>query len=191
VTIYYGDSAAVSQAITVSAIKRTIMGIIILPMRRFIDSNSGQNAPPIWKVTGPSGRSSSVSIPAAVYVNGETVQVTAVANGAFKDAPNLKNLIIYGGIVQGTQTNVAAATRYTRYPGIKVIGSEAFRNCKNLKTVKCLNSGLTVIKSKAFCNCRKLKTFTVKSKVLKTIGPKADFHIRIDILKTKRYNAVR
>ncbi len=54
---------------------------------------------------------------------------------------------------------------------VKVIGKEAFKNCKNLKTVT-IGKNVTTISDSAFEGCKKLKKITIPSKVTK-IGKKA------------------
>ncbi len=70
-------------------------------------------------------------IPAAYYSETETVQITKIAAGAFRDKDYLKSVVIPDTVTE--------------------IGEMAFNGCKNLQTVH-FGNGLTLIDKNAFTN---------------------------------------
>lgn len=59
---------------------------------------------------------------------------------------------------------------------VTAIGSGAFKNYKNLSSVK-IGSNVVTIGSNAFYGCSKLKTMTITSKKLKNVGTKAIYNV--------------
>ena len=96
-------------------------------------------------VKSKTNKSSRVSIPAKVTIDGKSYKVVSVAKKAFKNDKNLKTVTIGSNV--------------------KTISQEAFAGCKNLTKVT-LGKGVTKIESKAFYQCKKLRTITVKTNKL-------------------------
>ena len=94
--------------------------------------------------TGPTGNSSTVTIPDSVAVNGGQVPVTAIADGAFAQNQQLTTVIIG--------------------KNVRTIGKKAFASCLKLKAVK---GGAAVIRIRdsAFSGCKALKSFPVMGKL--------------------------
>lgn len=87
-------------------------------------------------------KAASITIPAAVKINGYTCKVTSVGKKAFKNS-SLKTVKIGSNATS--------------------IGQEAFYNCKKLKTLT-LGKNVTAIGEKAFYKCSALKKVTLPSK---------------------------
>ena len=90
-------------------------------------------------------------VPNKVTISGTTYTVTAIADNAFKNNKQLKNIVIGSNI--------------------KTIGKNAFMGCSNLKTVT-IGKNVSNIGTKAFYKCTKLSKVTIPSKVNK-IGKQA------------------
>ena len=102
--------------------------------------------------TGPaSNNATSVTIPAAITVNGQTVKITAIADKAFYKNTKLRTITIG--------------------KNIKTIGRSAFYGCSRLQTVKG-GAGVVTLRDSAFGSCKVLKTFPTLSK-LQTLGQSA------------------
>lgn len=96
-------------------------------------------------------KSSSVTIPATVKVNGVSYPVTSVDKGAFKNNTNIKKVKLG--------------------KNIKNIEADAFRGCKNLTSVS-LPSNLQTIEKNSFNGCSSLKSVKLP-KTVKKIGKAA------------------
>ncbi|MCD8015720.1 MAG: leucine-rich repeat protein [Lachnospiraceae bacterium] len=124
-------------------------------------------------VTGPVSKSvTSITVPAAVTIEGMEYQVTAIAAKAFSGCKKLKKVTI--------GTKVAS------------IGKKAFYGCKKLKKVNIKSKVLTSIGASAFQGCTAMKSFVCKSTKLKSIGKKAfygDRKLNRVSLKTKKLKA--
>ncbi|MCD8019570.1 MAG: leucine-rich repeat domain-containing protein [Clostridiales bacterium] len=93
-----------------------------------------------------------VTVPAAITINGQSYKVTSVASGAFKNNKKI--------------TSVTVGSNVTS------IGSKAFYGCTKLtKTV--IGKNVTTIGKKAFAGCTALKKVTFKTTKLKKIGAQA------------------
>lgn len=96
-------------------------------------------------------KSSSVTIPATVKVNGVSYPVTSVDKGAFKNNTNIKKVKLG--------------------KNIKNIEAGAFRGCKNLTSVS-LPSNLQTVEKNSFNGCSSLKSIKLP-KTVKKIGKAA------------------
>lgn len=96
------------------------------------------------------GKASNLTISTAV-VDGKTVKITAIGDGAVKNNRYLVNLTI------------------GKY--VETVGKSSFAKCSKLKTVKG-GSKVTSLGTTSFYNCKALKSFATMGK-LKTIGEKA------------------
>lgn len=96
-------------------------------------------------------KSSSVTIPATVKVNGVSYPVTSVDKGAFKNNTNIKKVKLG--------------------KNIKNIEADAFRGCKNLTSVS-LPSNLQTVEKNSFNGCSSLKSVKLP-KTVKKIGKAA------------------
>ncbi len=92
-----------------------------------------------------------VSVPAAVTIDGVTYRVTSIADNAFANNKKL--------------------TKVTIGSNVTIIGKKAFYKCTKLKTVK-IGGNVTTINASAFYGCSKLTSVTMGSKVT-TISEKA------------------
>lgn len=90
-------------------------------------------------------KTTSVTIPATVKINGVKYKVTAISKNAFKGNTSVKTLTIGSNV--------------------KTIGKQAFYKCTKLKTVK-IGKNVTTIGEKAFYGCKKLGTITIQTKKL-------------------------
>ncbi len=97
-----------------------------------------------------------VTIPAAVSVNGVKYKITAIADRAFKGNKNVAKVKIGSGITK--------------------IGKNAFYGCRNLKTVT-IGKNVVEIGAKAFYKCTFLTKVTIPAKVRK-IGKLAFYGCR-------------
>ncbi|MCD7709180.1 MAG: leucine-rich repeat domain-containing protein [Clostridiales bacterium] len=82
------------------------------------------------KYMGYEDAAAGVKIPATVKINGTKYKVTAIAAGAFKGNKNI--------------------TSVTIGKNVKKVGKNAFKNCKNLKTVKIKSEKLTSVGKNVF-----------------------------------------
>ncbi len=118
-----------------------------------------------YKVTKLSGKSGSVTlvgasdknrktltVPAAVTLNGIKCKVTAVGTKAFQNYKKLTKVTIGSNVV--------------------TIGTKAFYNCKKLERVT-IGKNVTTIGKQAFYKDKKLKSITIKTKKLKNVGKQA------------------
>ncbi|MBO4337486.1 MAG: BspA family leucine-rich repeat surface protein [Lachnospiraceae bacterium] len=85
-----------------------------------------------------------VVIPATVTIDGIEYKVTSIADNAFKNS---------------------SVTKVVIGKNVTTIGSGAFMNCKNLKSLT-LPAGIKKIGKKAFYGCKNLKTIKIKTKSL-------------------------
>ena len=117
-----------------------------------------------------------VTIPEYVEVNGEMLPVKKVANSAFVDCQNLKevtigkNIEIIGRNAFKDCKNLTVVNLDS--PALKTISSGAFQGCKALKAVV-IPVNITTLGDNAFRNCKALTKVTMKSKVLESIGDNA------------------
>lgn len=117
-----------------------------------------------YKITSTKGRTvalqnagstqKTVTVPAAIKLNGKTYKVTSIAAGAFKDNTDITSVKIGGNVTS--------------------IGDNAFYKCTNLKKVT-IGSKVSKIGSKAFYGCKALMDVTIKTKKLNSskVGNKA------------------
>ncbi len=96
-------------------------------------------------------KSKTYKVPDTVTIYGNTFKVTEIDSQFLKENSTIQTLKIG--------------------KNIKVIGKEAFKNCKDLKNV-ILGKNVTTISDSSFEGCKKLKKITIPSKVTK-IGKKA------------------
>ena len=116
--------------------------------------------------TKMSAASGTVTIPAAVKINGKTYKVTSVAAKAFKNNKKVRKVVIGKNITK--------------------IGAEAFRGCKNLKTIaikstKLKSVGKNAIKSiykKAKISCPKKQKAAYKKLFKSSTGYKKTMKIK-------------
>ena len=87
-----------------------------------------------------------VTIPAAVSINGVKYKITAISDRAFKGNKNV--------------TKVKIGSNITK------IGKNAFYGCRNLKTVT-IGKNVVEIGAKAFYKCTSLTKVTIPAKVRK------------------------
>ncbi len=144
-----------------------------------------KDASGIYEVTGketvafqaPHSGKSVVYIPATVTIDGNTYQVTEIADGACMGNTNLKAVEIETGVKKIGKKAFYGCTSLTSFEtgsNVKTIGSYAFYNCKKLTEIT-LHTKLTTIGTKAFYKCKSLKKIVIKtSKLTKSsIGSKA------------------
>lgn len=98
--------------------------------------------------------SSASSVSGSIRIRSEVddVQITTVADGAFRGCFNLKSLTVD--------------------EGIEIIGGGAFENCTGLETAN-LPAGLTEIGASAFAGCTSLSKGSVLPETLETLGARA------------------
>ena len=118
-----------------------------------------------------------IAIPAAVTVNGEKYQVTAIAPNAFKNNKSLKSVTIGRNVtVIGTNAFYGCGnlSRVSGGNAIVKIGDKAFANCSSLTGIT-FSGTVRSIGKQAFYNCKKLRSITIKTSTLsgKTVGSKA------------------
>ena len=89
---------------------------------------------------------SSLTIPNVITVNGRKLNVTSIADGAFKGYQKLKSVEIGSNV--------------------KTIGNNAFYGCEKLRSVTGM-AAVTTIGEGAFMNCTALKSITLPEKVSK------------------------
>ena len=94
-----------------------------------------------------------VTLPAAVIIDGKEYSVTSIADNAFKG--NQKITTLKGG------------------NNLETIGKYAFSGCKKLKKIKLTSSKLTSIQAGAFKNCRNVNEITINGNNLKSVGGSA------------------
>ena len=90
-----------------------------------------------------------VKIPAEIPVNGVSCRVTAIGGNAFRNAKNIKKVVIGDSVTD--------------------IGSQSFFGCKKLNAVT-LGANVKTIGKKAFFQCKKLKSVTLQGKTAPSIG---------------------
>lgn len=93
-------------------------------------------------LTAVEATTASASIPASVKVNGKSVPVTSVGDGAMKDNTSVKKVTLADSITS--------------------IGEDAFSGAKNLKTIK-LSANITEIAPGAFDGIKKNATFYISA----------------------------
>lgn len=135
-----------------------------------------------------------VTIPAAVSVNGVKYKITAIADRAFKGNKNVTKVKIGSGITKiGKNAFYGCKNIKTITVGKNVveIGAKAFYKCTSLTKVT-IPEKVTKIGKLAFYGCRKLKLVNVRTKKLtnKRVGSKAFQNIhtkaRIKVPAAKR-----
>lgn len=102
----------------------------------------------VLAVKGLDKKAGSIQIPDTVEINGKKCSVTEIGSSAFKG---------YG-----------KAVSLTVGKNVKIIGKQAFKSCKKLKTVKITGKALKTVKSGAFKNTAK----SVKVKWPKALSKK-------------------
>ncbi len=117
-----------------------------------------------------------VQIPEYITLAGKTYPVTQVADGAFKDNKDIKNVAMGNNVSQIGESafeNCKNLSGVTVGQGLLTIKDKAFKNCPALVSVN-LPASLQTIGNSAFENCTKLQTVTIKegSKLLE-IGSNA------------------
>lgn len=85
-----------------------------------------------------------ISVPASVTISGRSFRVTEIAAKACYNNKNLKQVVIGKNVIR--------------------IGTKAFANCKNLRSIQIKSSGLTKIGSHAFRNINKKAVVKVPAK---------------------------
>ena len=121
--------------------------------------------------TKPSTKSTAVTIPSVVNVNGVAVKVTAIDAKAFKGNKKIKSVTIGANvkaIPNNAFTNCTALTKVKIGNNVTSIGKNAFAGCKKLKTVT-IGKNVTKIGANAFKGCKALQKITIPAKV-KSIG---------------------
>ncbi len=132
-----------------------------------------------YKVSGKSAvvskydnKSTSVTIPATVKIDGKSYKVTKINANTFKNS-KLTSVKIGKNVTAIAKKAFMGSKKLTTVTGgmnVKTIAASAFENCAKLKKFSLKN--VTSIGSKAFKGCKKLTTVTGGSK-LKVIGASA------------------
>lgn len=131
------------------------------------------------KVTAPVSRSkTSLTIPKTVTINSVVLDVTAVADNAFKGMTKLRTVSVGSKVTAiGAKAfyGCTKLTKVTGCSGVTSVGSKAFAKCTKLTTVGSSASKVTLGKVKtigdyAFSDCKSLKKVNLSSKALTGIG---------------------
>jgi len=128
-------------------------------------------------VSSENKKATSITIPAAVKIDGVTFKVTAIEKNAFKGNKKIKTITIGKNVTKigdNAFYKCIALTKVTIPSKVTTIGKSAFYGCNKLKTVT-IGKNVSNIGAKAFYGCSKLTTLTIKSTKLtaKKIGSKA------------------
>ena len=105
------------------------------------------------ELRGTGYESGSIKVADVIYVDSDAFAVTGISENAFNGNKDLRS--ISGG------------------GNLEKIGSRAFRNCKNLKSVDFSSSEISQIGAKAFYGCKKLKKIRLNGNSIKKVGAKA------------------
>jgi hypothetical protein len=135
---------------------------------------SDSSAESVFVYTGPG-----CSVPKDVVCVQFDPRVVEVAEDAFVNCQNLKELILNDGLQKIGDDAFCGCTslKCIRLPAsITEIGDSAFYNCKNLKEL-ILNDGLQKIGEYAFNNCTSLESITLPSSITE-IGNDAFFNCK-------------
>ena len=132
---------------------------------------------PEVKLTGISGKKSTVSIPASVILKGISCRVVSIGDNAFKGKTSLKSVTIGKNVMtigNNAFNGCKALTTINGGAAVSKIGEKAFYKCTALKKIT-LEAKVKTIGKSAFYGCKNLKTIVIKSKLLKAfaIGTKA------------------
>ena len=92
-------------------------------------------------------KSTKITIPQSIKINGYSYQVTEIATNAFRNNKNLKQAVIS--------------------KNIRKIGKNAFNGCKNLKQITIKSKVLNKIENNAFKGIKKNAKITVPKKKFK------------------------
>lgn len=109
-------------------------------------TKSGTTGGTVQFVKTKNTKAKTITIPAAVTIDGITYKVTSIAAGALKNNKVITKVVIGKNVT--------------------VIGTGAFSGCKKLKSVT-IGKGVVSINSKAFYNCTSLTTLTIPVSVTK------------------------
>lgn len=118
----------------------------------------------------------SITIPAAVEINGKAYKVTAVSPRAFRAAKKLVRVRLGGNVVRIGRSAFSGCAKLAKVTGgasVQTVGAYAFSGCKTLRQCAPLGSEtLTKIGAYALKDAKALKAITVKSTKLKKAGVK-------------------
>lgn len=118
-------------------------------------TSTNETNPTVTYLRSTNGKAKSVMIPDTVMVNGITYNVTSVAANAMTNNKKVTKVIVGKNVI--------------------TIGKNAFKNCKNIKSVILKSTKLKSIGANTFYGCKSLKTITIKSTKItkKSIGKNA------------------
>lgn len=136
------------------AAKNTVLTAAAQKCTVKVTSSSTAN-PTVAYVKSTNSKAATISVPAAITLNGVTYKVTSIGANAFANNKKLTKVTIGKNIIS--------------------IGKNAFKNCKKLKTVTIQSTELKSIGAGAFSGDGSLKTITIKSSKLtsKSVGKNA------------------
>ena len=122
-------------------------------------------------------KAKTVTIPAAVKIDGVTYKVTKIDDNAFKGNKTVTKVTIGSNIKTIGKNAFSGATKLKKVTigkNVKEIEANAFKGCSSLTSIT-LPSNVTKIGANAFSGCKKLKTITIKSTKLtsKTVAKNA------------------
>ena len=119
-------------------------------------------------------KTSKITIPDTVTIDGSVYKVTAIEANAFKNNKKITKVTIGKNVTSIGKNAFMGCTKLTSVTigkKVKTIGASAFSGCSKLKTVK-MGDAVTTIGDKAFYKCTTLTKVTIPSKVSK-IGKSA------------------
>lgn len=118
---------------------------------------------------GTASTSKTVTVPAAVKINGVSYPVTSVSDGAFKNS-SVKSVTLGKNVTTVGKNAFKGCTKLTKvsFPAkLQKVEAGAFTGCKKLTSVS-LPKAVKTIGAKAFKNCKSLKKVTIGQAPKKT-----------------------
>lgn len=131
----------------------------------FVYTVSGTTA----TITGYTGSSEYLTIPATITNNGVTYTVKSLGYNAFKENNTIKRIYISAGVQSINQMCFYKCSNltYVSIPNtLQVIDSFSFQGCKNLTTVSfASSSSVNTISSASFASCSSLTSISIPDSV--------------------------
>lgn len=143
-------------------------------------------------------KSSTITIPKTVKVDGITYKVTSVGKNALKGNKKVTKVVIGSNITSIGKNAFYGCTKLKKVSlpsKLTKISDSMFRDCRSLTSIT-IPSKVTTIEKNAFYGCKKLRTIKVKSTKIKKVGKNAfkninsKAQIKVPAKKYKSYKKI-
>lgn len=118
--------------------------------------------------SGADKKAAKVTVPATVVIDGESYQVTVIADNAFMGNSKLTTVTLPSGITKIGKNAFKNCTKLKKIDipkNVTEVGTNAFNNCKKMTAIKFKGTKVKKIGQGAFAKCSSVKSVTIPKSV--------------------------